>query len=238
MIKTFLQYIYPRNIKCMICKKPILIDNTYSLCKDCFDEINFIKNGCKQCGKPLTDFYKKEKCPVCETKEYNFTKALSCVEYTDNIHKLLQNYKYKRKTYIGYHIAQIMKDKLKYEGVDFDYITYVPLSKEKLRKRGYNQAYIIAKNLSKLYDKPIIDVLGRKKDTRPLYDLEKRDRETELKDVFTINQEITKIVKKDILLVDDIFTSGATSNEIAKTLMKNEVKNIYVITFATGKNIF
>lgn len=238
MLNDLLEYIYPRNIKCIICKCPIHKENTYSLCKDCFGKINFIKNGCIKCGKPLTDFYKSEYCPNCNEEKYNFERALSCVEYDDNINKLIYSFKYGRKTYLTYPIAKIMKDKLKYEYIEFDYITFVPLHKKREKQRGFNQSYLISKNLGKFINVEVLDLLCRQKNTKYLSKLSKKDRKLELKDVFTIKGEMNKIVQKNILLIDDIFTSGSTSDEIARTLKRAGASKIYVLSFATGKNIY
>lgn len=238
MLNDILEYIYPKNIKCIICKSPISKENSYSLCKDCFNKVNFIKNACIKCGKPLTNFYKKEYCPKCDENKYNFERALSCVEYDDNIHKIIYNFKYGRKTYLSYYIAQIMKDKLQYESIDFDYIAYVPLHKKRERKRGFNQAYLIAKNLSQFTNKPTLDIIERNRNTRYLSKLSRNARKNELKDVFTIKEEITTIEEKNILLVDDIFTSGSTTDEISKLLIKSGVNKVYVLCFATGRNIY
>ncbi|SHK01695.1 ComF family protein [Tepidibacter formicigenes] len=238
MIDTLLDYIYPRNIKCIICKNPIPKTNPYSLCKSCFNEINFIKNGCIKCGKPLTLFYKEEICFNCKKEDYFFERALSCVEYNDNIHRLMYSFKYGRKTYLAYPIAKVMMDKLKYEYIDFDYIIPVPIHKKRQRKRGFNQSLLIATNLGKITSKEVLDILYRKKYTRFLSNLSKKDRKNELKDVFTIKENEHKIIKKNILLVDDIFTTGSTVDEISKILIKHGSGKIYVLTFTTGKNIY
>ncbi|SHH19984.1 ComF family protein [Tepidibacter thalassicus] len=238
MISTLLDYIYPRNIKCIICKNPIPKTNPYSLCKNCFNEIHFIKKGCIKCGKPLTLFYKDEFCINCKKEDYFFERALSCVEYDDNIHKLIYSFKYGRKTYLAYPIASIMKDKLEYESIDFDYIIPVPLHKKRQIKRGFNQSQLISEILGKFTNKQMLDILYRNKHTKFLSNLTKKDRKNELKGVFTIKGNQHKIIKKNILLVDDIFTTGSTVDEISKILLACGVKKIYVITFATGKNIY
>ncbi|MCT4509067.1 MAG: ComF family protein [Tepidibacter sp.] len=238
MINDFIDYIYPRNIKCILCKNPISKNNSYSLCKDCFNKLKFIKKGCSKCGKPLTDFYKKDICLNCETKEYTFTRALSCVEYYDNIHKLIYSFKYGLKTYLSYNIAEIMNDKLKYENIDFDYIIPVPLHKKRLKKRGYNQALLIAKQISKIRKKEVLDIVVRNENTPFLSQLSREERLKKMKNVFTLTQNNNKIYKKNLLIVDDIFTTGATVNEISRNLIKLEPSKIYAISFATGKNIY
>lgn len=238
MISDFIDYIYPRNIKCILCKNPISKNNSYSLCKDCFNKLKFIKKGCSKCGKPLTDFYKKDICLKCQTNKYFFTRALSCVEYDDNIHKLIYSFKYGLKTYLSYNIAEIMNDKLKYESIDFDYIIPVPLHKKRLKKRGYNQALLIANQLSRISKKEVLDIVVRNENTPFLSQLPREERLKKLKNIFTLTKNHNKIYKKDLLIVDDIFTTGTTVNEISKKLLNSEANKIYVISFATGKNIY
>ncbi|OPJ56058.1 ComF family protein [Alkalithermobacter paradoxus] len=238
MLDIFLDYIYPRNIKCIVCKCPIDKGNSYSLCKDCFREIKFITNSCYRCGKVLTDFYKEDLCPVCSDKEYNFDRGFCCTVYDDNIHKIIYSFKYGGNTFLSYPIAQIMKDKIHYEGIYFDYIVPVPLHKNRKNKRGFNQAFLISKNLGKFMDKEVLDIVIRNKDTRFLSKLSKFEREIELKDSFTISKEKYKIVSKDILLIDDIFTTGTTSSEIAKILKNNGANKVYALSFASGRNIY
>ena len=238
MISDFIDYIYPRNIKCILCKNPISKNNSYSLCKDCFDKLKFINNGCLICGKPLTDFYKSDICSNCETKESVFTRALSCIEYDDNIHKLIYSFKYGSKTYLAYNIAEIMNDKLLCEGINFDYIIPVPLHKKRLRKRGYNQSLLICKQLSKINKKEVLDIVVRNKNTQFLSKLTKKERIRKLQNVFTLSTNDNKIYKKNLLIVDDIFTTGTTVNEISKKLLDSGANKIYAITFATGRNIY
>ncbi len=237
-MNVLLDYIYPRNIKCMICKGPIPKTNIYSLCKDCFKEIHFIQKGCKKCGKPLTLFYKERYCPNCIEKKYYFERSFSCVEYNEKIHKIIYGFKYGGKTYLAYHIAKIMEDKINYEGIDFDYIIPVPLHKNRQKKRGFNQTVLISRNLGKFIGKEVVDILKREKDTPFLSKLSKKEREFMLKDVFTISKDEHKIKGKNILLIDDIFTTGSTTNEIAKILIEAGGDKVYILSFTTGKNIY
>ena len=120
-----------------------------------------------------------------------------------------------------------MKEKLKIENIKYDYILCVPLHKNRLKKRGFNQAQKIAKYLSKLEEKPFLDIIKRDIKTKKLYNLGKSKREEELKNAFSIDYDFKN---KNVLLIDDIFTTGATVNEISKQLRFNNVSKIYVLT--------
>jgi competence protein ComFC len=155
------------------------------------------------------------------------------MEYSEISKKIVFGLKYYNKTFMSKYIANIMYEKLSLENIDFDYILFVPIHKKRLKKRGFNQSEKIAKYLSKLTNKEVLNCVKRKKYTRMLHSLSKLEREKELKEVFVINKNVCKLENKKILLVDDIFTTGTTTNEISKLLKSSKVDKIYVITLLT-----
>lgn len=207
------------------------------MCRDCFNELHFIKDGCIKCGKPIINRSLEEQfiegCNYCLKKKFYFDKSISCIEYNDISKRLILGLKYNNKTYMSKYIAQIMNEKLSIEHIKFDYILFVPLHKKRLRKRGFNQAEKIAKYLSILTNTEMIDCISRKKYTKMLYSLKKIERAKELKDVFVVNENISKLKNKKVLLVDDIFTTGTTTNEISKLLKLSSVERVYIMTLLT-----
>ncbi len=240
VLDLVLDFIYPKNISCILCNKPIKKINTYSLCKDCFKELNFIQDGCIKCGKPII-YHSLEKldicgCSYCFNKSFYFDKAISCIEYSDISKSMILGFKYKNKTYMAKYISNIMKEKLDLENIKFDYITFVPLHKKRMRKRGFNQSEKIAKELEKMIDIPILDCIYRKSNTNRLYNLNRKERKIELKNAFLVKENINYANGKNILLIDDIFTTGSTVNEISKLLKLNNVNKIFVMTLLTKSN--
>ncbi|WP_329981806.1 ComF family protein [Peptacetobacter hiranonis] len=295
-----MDFFFPQNITCLICQKPIDPNNTYSLCKDCFEEMTFIKEECHKCGKPvinrinfdksddeednLADEEIKEiednciiltgnneskdavnlkidddeeyilekfeeyregygkveekkieytRCKFCENKNFYFDRAISCIEYCDKSKVLVLSLKYYGNTYMSRYIGQVMRDKLEFEQLSADYIIPVPLHKKRMRIRGFNQAEKIASYLSKCTNIPIIDCVKRNRNTKRLYALNKFQREKELKNAFEVKVDSEEIIGKRIILVDDIFTTGTTVNEISKKLKIYGVDEIIVLTFLT-----
>ena len=237
IIKILINYIYPKNITCIICDNPIKINNSYSLCKDCYKNLHFILDGCNKCGKPILNFNLEREslitCNNCYNKTFYFDKVISCIAYDEISKKLILDYKYNNKTYLCKYIAQIMMEKFLLEKMKADYILYVPLHKKRLKKRGFNQAEKIAKKLSKSTDIPVLDCISRVKNTKRLYSMDKNNREKELKNGFGVKDNIGLIKNKNVILIDDIFTTGSTTNEISKLLKLNGVNNICVFTFLT-----
>ena len=300
-----MDFFFPQNITCLICQKPIDPNNTYSLCKDCFEEMTFIKEECPKCGKPVINRMNFEKdddeedkftdedikeiednciiltgnsesknavnlniyddeeyilekfeeykegygvnknkdlssskveysrCKFCENKNFYFDRAISCIEYCDKSKVLVLSLKYYGNTYMSRYIAQVMRDKLEFEQISADYVIPVPLHKKRMRTRGFNQAEKIASYLSDYTKIPIIDCIKRNRNTKRLYALNKFQREKELKNAFEVKDGNEEIIGKKIILVDDIFTTGTTVNEISKKLKIYGVDEIIVLTFLT-----
>ena len=241
IFNVFLDFLYPENISCILCNSPINKNTTYSMCKDCFNDMNFILYGCIKCGKPIINYSLEEQsiegCSYCLNKGFYFDKVISCVEYTQISKKIIFGLKYNNKTYLSKYIAIIMKEKLELENIKFDYILFVPLHKKRLKERGFNQAEKIAIDLSKITGIPVVDNILRKYNTKRLYKLGKEDRINELKNAFIIKNNTIDLKNKNILLVDDIFTTGSTVNEISKILKINGVNKVFVATFLTRADI-
>ncbi len=236
---TLLNFIYPRNIYCILCGVPIEREEKFSLCSPCKSEVMFLRGRvCDKCGKPLDELYIPNRCPQCTNREFYFTKAFSCVEYDENTKKIVYGLKYNGLRYFSYHISEIMGEHLTLlVNTNFDLIIPVPLHKNKERKRSFNQSFLIAKYLGRILDKPIDrKSLVRIKDTLEQNKLSKEERIENLRKAFEISEN-HNIIDKNILLVDDVFTTGETANQCSKTLIENGAKEIHVITFATGRNI-
>ncbi|MCT4605026.1 MAG: ComF family protein [Marinisporobacter sp.] len=238
-IDAFLDFVYPRNIYCLLCNESIQKTEKYSLCKSCREKVNFIgDNTCEKCGKPLGDFYISKACPDCIKAKHYFTKGFSCVEYNDPMKELVHKLKYKNQRYVAYHMAEMMIDKLKKQKIDaVDYIIPVPMYKKKEKRRGFNQAYLLSKYIGKAMDwKVEKNNLIKIKDTTPQNQLTKDERKDNLKNVFII-QVKEQFQDQNILLVDDVYTTGNTTDACSKEIKKSSPKSIWVISFATGKNI-
>lgn len=238
-IDTFLDFIYPRNIYCILCNKSIDKDKKYSICDECIEELKFIKDKmCLKCGKPLDEIYLYNNCPECIDSKVYYTRAISCVEYDDISKKLVYSLKYDKKRYIAYHMAEIMADKFKEVNIGkIDLIVPVPLHKAKERERTFNQAYLIAKYLGRMLDKYVDNKsLVRIKNTKTQNKLTKDERKCNLKKAFKVIER-DNIRNKNILLIDDVFTTGSTVDECSKVLLGSGASKVYVLTFATGRNM-
>jgi len=142
----------------------------------------------------------------------------------------LKNYK---KTFIAYYYAQMIYDKLLVEEeFDYDFITYVPSSKKKLKKRGFNPSERIATHLSKFMGLPLKKILEKNKETKALKNLNPMKRKLTVKNTFNVINKDLKLNK--VLLIDDVFTTGATLNECSKVLYENYLCDIITVTVYVG----
>lgn len=113
----------------------------------------------------------------------------------------------------------------------------VPLHKKKLRKRGYNQAELLAKGLGKRFGLPVVDCLQRVKETKTQVGLSKEERASNSRNAFAFNPAFQNNLRgiKQAFLVDDVVTSGATLRECAKVLKKAGVEKVWGLTLAHGE---
>lgn len=113
----------------------------------------------------------------------------------------------------------------------------IPLSGKRARKRGYNQAYILAKQIGRQLSLSVVDALARTKDTKPQFGLTKSERFNNMKNTFNIKDTFRKtrssvVHHASILLVDDVLTTGATVMEAAKVLKKNGIQKVWALCVA------
>ena len=236
---TFLNFIYPRNIYCILCNIPIDRDEKYSICHDCKSKLEFIRGRvCKQCGRTLNPLYIMDRCDECLDNSYFYKRAISCLEYDDLSKKIIFDLKYHKKRYISYHIAEIIYDRLKESDIYFDIIIPIPLYGDKERERSFNQASIIGKYIGRMGEVDVDDkTLIRARNTISQNKLTKEERRENLDGAFDVINR-NNIINKNILLIDDIFTTGATINECSRILLENRARNVYAATFATGRNSY
>lgn len=236
------EILFPRNINCIFCNISISKKNKYSLCKSCFEKIEFVEEICTKCGR--TGEY-SSLCTHCYSENYYFDNIYSVLKYNDFIHGKIYGYKYGHKNYLAEYFAKIVKDCMEVNEIEFDYLTGVPISEKRMRDRGFNQTYAIAEKLSA--EDKYVELFYRKKHTKFLSKLSNADRKRELEGAFGVNQaaldhilgnvysnsSLDKSYEKEkinILIFDDILTTGSTVNELSK-LLKKTLANVYVTAF-------
>lgn len=216
--------------------KDALLDLIYppvSIYDICDGPISFIpEHSCIKCGIGLRMIEDGPTCHECENSHYYFDRAVSVVKYEEDIKKLIYRFKYSRHTYLARIMGAMMGQKLRGEGINVDLIIPVPLHKKREKDRGFNQSVLLARYIKKEINVPLnINTLLRVKNTKVMHRLTKKERRDNVEDAFKV-VENGVIEDKDILLIDDIFTTGATVNACSQLLKNSGAKSVTILTFA------
>lgn len=207
------------------------------LCQDCLATLEILESNFCLCKKS-SRLPQAGKCKRCQPKKLNGLYFAS--SYQNNlVRKLIQQFKYqpfikelaKPLTSLIITHFQLLNNKLDFS--DF-VLTPIPLDKKKLKQRGFNQAEEIGKELSNFLKIPLMsNVLLKIKETLPQIELSEKEREKNIKGVFSVkNNELVN--NKKILLVDDVYTTGSTMEEGAKTLKESGAKEVWGVVAARG----
>lgn len=178
--------------------------------------------SCVVCGKEDTLSIEKGVCKDCYSKLPFASEASAAFYYKDVMPYLIQDLKYNNKRYLAKIFAELSRDKL--SNIDYDLICFVPTRHKK--RRGYNQAELIAKAIDK---SKTVDVLEKIKDIQSQTELSHEQRKQNVKGCFAL-KDPEKIINKKILLVDDVCTTGSTVKECVKVLKMADIKEISVFT--------
>lgn len=227
--------VYPR--VCVICKDK-LKDHAKAddfVCLECWNKIK--KNNppfCHSCGRHLEKrYFSTNICPDCIKTPLNFDRAFSPCIFEGTLKELIHHFKYRGKDYLGTALSRLMIDFIDEYDLPLeilDYIIPIPLHKARLREREFNQANILGKKIADRYNKQILeDVLLRQTNTKTQTDLELDQRRANVENCFKV-EKADLIKNKNILLVDDVLTSGATTSEAALTLKRNGANIVFVLT--------
>lgn len=208
----------------------MLIDLIYPpVCGIC-EQINK-KNLCKKCEIEIKKYQLND---IEKVNDKNYDYQIKILKYENIIRKKIIDYKFNEKSYLYKTFGKIILNNKKIYSFlkKYDIILCVPMYKEKKKQRGYNQAELITKELAKkLHIDMSLDNLVKIKDTKKQSTLTKTERMQNLKNAFEVkNKGILK--NKNVILFDDIFTTGSTVNECCNVLKKAGAKGIAVLTLA------
>ncbi len=231
--------LFPRSIYCVACGS--LIDSTrkYSLCDNCIEKFIWVKGKtCSKCGKVLNENYQGDKCKDCIEDSHYFDRGFTCSSYGLYERTLISKFKKDEKTYIGRVIGDILYDRIVIENLNVDVIISIPIHTNKKNERGFNQAEIMAKFLARKMEIPFMPKsIYRKKETIPMKKLDVWERRENMKNAFIIRNKYKGYLKdKNLLVIDDIYTTGATFDECSKIFKEIGVGKVYILTFAAGSN--
>jgi len=230
---TLIQFLLPPQCPC--CEK-FLEEGQQEFCANCLSEIRWIEPPfCSVCGIPfISGGTESHPCGGCLTHRKYFTMARALGAYEGSLQEAIHRWKYEGKTYLTPFFAKWMVEGLNryWEPDSFGLLIPVPLHRQRLRERGFNQVLLLVKEISFRTGIPYRKtILQKKKPTIPQVTLSGLEREKGVRGAFhVIGGE--ELMGKSVLLVDDVYTTGATVNECSKMLRRGGAERVDVLTLA------
>ncbi len=220
VLKGFTDLLFPRN--CLLCHHYDRGTDQNPLCRSCQDKIPYNHPPfCLKCSRHLKTAVPEGLCPDCRKHPPDFDSAWGCTLYEGPMKDLIHAFKFQNKTSLRKtfrHIARTFLTRYRVSLEGFDHLLPIPLTSTRQRERGYNQALLFAKELSQILNIPCVaDQLLRPGHGARQSDLREKERWTNIQGAFRINP-LSTATGKNILLVDDLLTTGATASEAARTL--------------------
>lgn len=217
---------FPENYTCELCGTEIFDGGR--LCDRCAKTVTF-NDGltCPICGRRVQV---KGACLECKYSSPAYERAVSALVYRDGGAALVLKFK-RNNAYLKNYFADLLTLKCK-TLKNIDAICYIPMTVKSERRRGYNQAKLLAYELGKRLDLPVLDgALIKLKDTKEQKTLSRKEREENLTGVFRADRKTVE--GKTLLLVDDVMTTGATAEAAVKQLRKRGATKVYFASVAS-----
>ena len=233
MWTALLDILFPEH--CLSCGTGLIGRQEISYCARCLQDIRLLwEPFCTKCGKPFEHAAgESHLCGYCLMNGWYFKQARAVVCYKPPVTEAVKMFKYKGKMHGLATFVALAQQYFQYQQLSQpDLLVPVPLHTKRLRQRGFNQALILSRKIFPAWrDRIAPTVLEKHLETQPQTGLRAAERRRNVRNVFMVPKP-EKIKNKKILLVDDVFTTGATVNECARILMKSQAFEVNVFTFA------
>lgn len=228
LYQSFLDLLFPP--ACLLCRKNLLTHGICDACRDGFDVLS--SPSCTVCGSKFpTDAGGDHLCGRCIKKKPTFDIAASVYLYEGGLSRAVRLLKYSKKSLVGSHLGGLMKNH-RLSDISYDAIVAVPLHISRLRERGFNQSQLLAeglcKNMSLHSDKYILE---RVRPTGSQAGMSSKERQANVRGAFCLRRGVD-VSGKRILLIDDVYTTGATVKECSAVLKKAGASVVNVLTLA------
>ncbi len=229
--EVILNLLYPRH--CFVCGEVAPFGQM--LCPDCMERLPYITAGrCRKCGKPVadTDLF----CDDCREHVHSYEQGFGLFLYDDVMRDAMAGLKYKHRQEYAQPMGELLYDGAR-DYIDrwkSDVIVPIPLHPSRFRKRGYNQAELIARPIAEKSQIPLrTDLLLRTKETDVMKKLDPEERKRNLNHAFYCPHRLRTGVK--VLLIDDIYTTGATIDAASAALKASGAASVCFLSVCIGK---
>jgi ComF family protein len=242
--KDLLDLIFPRRPECPFCGEASLKGAPYARCLAVIEDYH-CERPCTRCGRlaekgaVLLHDGAGHLCYDCRKRDWPFTLARAGGPYEGILKVAIHRFKYAGRRSLAAHLAGLMveagRSEPRYQTADL--IVPVPLSREKLRLRGFNQAELLSVEVGRVLGLPVNgNCLVKDFDTPPQAGLTRVARESNLKGAFSVKRPDV-IQNQVVLIIDDVFTTGSTMSAAASALRHGGARQVLGLTAATGRYI-
>jgi ComF family protein len=229
---AMLELFLPR--QCASCQKTWLHSHQGFWCQACSEELPWIESPiCPRCGRPFpkSPSSPDHLCGDCLQSAFLFDSARSATQHSGVVRKRIHQLKFGSQLHWAPPLAELLGELFRRnKSPTVDLIFPVPLHVKRLRQRGFNQAGLLAKAFGHQVGLPVLfHVLTRKSWTEPQTRLNREERLRNVKDAFHVI-DTGKVRKRHVLIIDDVYTTGTTLNECAKTLKAAGASEVHALT--------
>lgn len=224
-------------VQCRACDRPLTDDPVPFFCQTCWNYIRPLQGAaCPRCSRPFASPWASAYSPThlcidCRTRKPAFTKAWAGYAYGSPLREAIGLLKYERKYGLAESLCHLLTAAVP-TALDVDLIMPVPLYPARLREREFNQSLLLAESVGQYLRIPLSYAdLIRTRDNPAQTSLPRSSRLTNLRRAFHVRRP-ENVRGRRVLLVDDVFTTGTTVNECAKTLRRVGSGDVYVLTLA------
>lgn len=226
---SIMALLYPQGASCQLCGDMRMAVEEYALCEKCMQEMEGEKVPAGACDRCLSPVRRGKKCAMCASGHMkDIEKCYAPFCYHKTVRKAVHELKFQQNASFLEYLCEKMTDAL--IDRDFDVICPVPLSRQRMEKRGKNQSRLLAEGVALRTGIPVSDLLIRTGNQKPQSRTPLEKRAMNVKDCFQCVSEEGK--GKRILLVDDVRTTGSTAQACAKTLKAAGAKSVCLCTLA------
>ena len=231
--RTLFSLVFP--LHCELCGRLLPSRESAGVCPSCEGRIALIASPhCPGCGR--TSLGESERCARCRDEKFHFDRAYACTFYESGVKEILHGFKFGRKRFLAAFLSKIMTKFTQRHLKDgsWDLVVPVPMDKKKEFERGFNQSRVLSAALAKKLALPHQPgVLRCSPSEKPQAFLNKSERRRNVQGRFFVN-EAARVTSRNILLVDDILTTGQTASACARALKDAGANSVTVLAFARG----
>jgi ComF family protein len=228
VFRKFIKTLYPP--RCTLCGADGFDDQ--DLCLDCFLALPWNRVFCQQCALPLPDGHSDDTvCGECLNRRPHFWRSLSLFRYEDDVVSLVHQLKFNEKLRISRLLGEMLADYVYINNVEMpDAIVPVPLSRKRLRQRGFNQSIEIARPLAQRWDIPVdTSSVKRIRNTQSQTGLDRKQRRKNIRGAFEM---VGQPGVEHVAIIDDVVTTTSTVTELSRVLKRAGVKRVDVWSIA------